>query len=102
MEILQNNIQNKLINLEKLYNIIIKLSNNDKKNTLLLSFNKELDYSIDSIEENYYQHILKNIKTDNKLNDFESEIINTRKVFEKFMPYILAYQLANNDNINNN
>jgi len=107
IEEIKIDIDEKINNINNLVNLINKIDKLDIKNFLFFSLNKELDYCTDHIEELYYQYVLKNNDPTQKINQYENEIINTRKVFNKFMPFILAYQMNNLDtdtdtDLNNN
>lgn len=109
IEEIKIDIDEKINNINNLVNLINKIDKLDIKKFLFFSLNKEIDYCTDHIEELYYQYVLKKNNATQQINQYENEIINTRKVFNKFMPFILAYQmnnldtdLDNNNNINPN
>lgn len=93
------NLDNKIEEIRKLYNIINKIDNDKKKFLLKYRFQTELDFMIDKLEDYYYRYILKN-KSEKKIqNETEKMIYTSRKTMETFMPYILLYNI--NEQFNN-
>ena len=90
------NLDNKINEIIRLFNLINNLNHSKKKNLLLYKFQSELDFMIDRLEDYYYRYILKNKSERNIQIEAEKMIYNSRKTMEAFMPYILLYNITEN------
>lgn len=96
------NLDNKINEIIQLFTLINNLNNSKKKNLLLYKFQSELDFMIDKLEEYYYRYVLKNKSEINIQIEAEKMIYNSRKTMEAFMPYILLYNMTENNRNNIN
>jgi len=96
------NLDNKINEIIQLFTLINNLNNSKKKNLLLYKFQSELDFMIDKLEEYYYRYVLKNKSERNIQIEAEKMIYNSRKTMEAFMPYILLYNMTENNTNNIN
>ena len=92
----ESDFKNKIEVLNDLYQLISTIKDNKKKQKLEYAFNYEIDMMIEKIENHYYNDILLDNK--NKENFKENEIIlfNYKKTLEKFLPYMLLYNITMN------
>lgn len=92
----ESDFKNKIEILNDLYQLISTIKDNKKKQKLEYAFNYEIDMMIEKIENHYYNDILLDNK--NKENFKENEIIlfNYKKTLEKFLPYMLLYNITMN------
>ena len=93
---INENLENKLENIRKLFKLINNVKNDNKRFALKHKMQTELDFMIDRIEDYYYKYVLKN-KSEKKIKtEADKMIYNSRKTMETFMPYILLYNITEN------
>ena len=95
-------LDNKINEIIQLFTLINNLNHSKKKNLLLYKFQSELDFMIDRLEDYYYRYVLKNKSERNIQIEAEKTIYNSRKTMEAFMPYILLYNMTENNRNNTN
>jgi hypothetical protein len=100
-EIINGNLESRLNEIRNLFQIINNVKNERKKNLLKHKMQTELDFTIDKIEEYYYKYILKNKKEDKIKNETEELIYKSRKTMDMFLPYILLYNMSEQNNNQN-
>jgi len=100
-EIINGNLESRLNEIRNLFQIINNVKNERKKNLLKHKMQTELDFTIDKIEEYYYKYILKNKKEDKIKNETEELIYKSRKTMDMFLPYILLYNMNEQNNNQN-
>ena len=96
------NLENRLNDIRNLYKIINNVKSGNKKFLLNHKLQTELDFLIDRIEEHYYCYVLKGKKEDKIKNETDKIIYNSRKTMNAFLPYILLYNITENQNQNEN
>ena len=98
----EDNLEIRLKDIRNLYKLIDKIEHNNKKNLLKYKMQTEIDFMIDRIEEYYYKYILKNKKVDKILNEADHIIYTSRKTMDKFLPYMLLYNMTEGNQYNQN
>jgi len=98
----EDNLEIRLKDIRNLYKLIDKIEHNNKKNLLNYKMQTEIDFMIDRIEEYYYKYILKNKKVDKILNEADHIIYTSRKTMDKFLPYMLLYNMTEGNQYNQN
>ena len=98
----EDNLEIRLKGIRNLYKLIDKIEHNNKKNLLKYKMQTEIDFMIDRIEEYYYKYILKNKKVDKILNEADHIIYTSRKTMDKFLPYMLLYNMTEGNQYNQN
>lgn len=92
------NLENRLDDIRNLYKIINNVKSENKKFLLNYKLQTELDFLIDRIEEYYYCYVLKGKKEEKIKNETDKIIYNSRKTMNAFLPYILLYNITENQN----
>jgi len=72
---INENLENKLEDIRKLFKLIDNVKNNNKRYALKHKMQTELDFMIDRIEDYYYKYVLKNKKEDKIKNEADKLII---------------------------
>jgi hypothetical protein len=98
-EIISDNLENRLSDIRNLFNIINNVKSDKKKFILKHKMQTEIDFMIDRIEEYYYKYVLKNKKEDKIKNEADKLIYKSRKTMDMFLPYILLYNMSNENEI---
>ena len=93
-EIINENLESRLSDIRNLFQIINNIKSDKKKFILKHKMQTEIDFMIDRIEEYYYKYILKNKKEDKIKNETEKLIYKSRKTMDMFLPYILLYNMT--------
>jgi hypothetical protein len=97
---INENLEKKLDDIRNLFNLINNLKSDNKKFALKHKMQTEIDFMIDRIEEYYYKYVLKNKNEDKIKNEADKLIYNSRKTMDAFLPYILLYNITENNNNN--
>lgn len=92
----KSDFKNKIEILNDLYQLISSIKDNNKKQKLEYAFNYEIDMMIDKVENYYYNNILLDNKNINNLKENERILFNYKKTLDKFLPYMLLYNITMN------
>ena len=99
-EIINDNIENlesRLNDIRNLFTVINNVKNENKKFILKHKMQTEIDFMLDRIEDYYYKYVLKNKKEDKIKNETEKLIYKSRKTMDMFLPYMLLYNITENN-----
>lgn len=92
----ESDFKNKIEVLNDLYQLISTIKDNKKKQKLEYAFNYEIDMMIEKIENYYYNDILSERKDIDNLKENERILFNYKKTLDKFLPYMLLYNITMN------
>jgi hypothetical protein len=91
------NLESRLTDIRNLFQIIDNIKNENKKFILKHKMQTEIDFMLDRIEDYYYKYVLKNKKEDKIKNETEKLIYKSRKTMDMFLPYMLLYNITENN-----
>lgn len=91
------NLESRLNDIRNLFNVINNVKNENKKFILKHKMQTEIDFMLDRIEDYYYKYVLKNKKEDKIKNETEKLIYKSRKTMDMFLPYMLLYNITENN-----
>ena len=96
-EIVNDNLEIRLTDIRNLFTVINNVKNENKKFVLKYKMQTEIDFMLDRIEDYYYKYVLKNKKEDKIKNETEKLIYKSRKTMDMFLPYMLLYNITENN-----
>lgn len=91
------NLESRLNDIRNLFTVINNVKNENKKFILKHKMQTEIDFMLDRIEDYYYKYVLKNKKEDKIKNETEKLIYKSRKTMDMFLPYMLLYNITENN-----